>query len=307
MQINTVGSDYLGRKFEIIFNTNPIGLREFGEDNSDLTFLVLGDSFTANPTAGDKDMWYSIFAEKLSLATGKKIRILAGGGGGYGTYQNLLLLELLKPKIQIDAFVLQFCENDYQNNLFEWEKKSIVLNQIMNRPYALFENDDILYYRLEGKFALFYRKITNNLEIGKALNGLYRKIRRKIYGSWWAPMSYNELTDFQLKSIKVTEKLLKKIRLSLSDTPSFLVNCSESLNQSIFHKKWIQIAKNAGFITLTEPSIFVNKVQLSKKDKNSSLLEYLHGDGGHLSDSGNRMFGMLAADEFLRNDLVFWE
>jgi lysophospholipase L1-like esterase len=306
-QIEIVGLDYTGRKYEIVHKTNAIGLREFGENESDLTFLVLGDSFTADPTAGNSDMWFSVFAQRLSLATGHKINVLAGGGGGYGTYQNLLLLESLKSKVKIDAFVLQFCENDYQNNTLEWERKTIVWNQIFNRPYASFESDDILFSKLEGIFPFLYRKITNNLEIGKALDNLFQKIRRKLYGDWWAPINNDELTNFHLKSIEVTEKLLKKIRFTVADTPSFLVNCSESPKQNILHRKWIQLAKNAGFITLTEPSIFVDKVQRSKKDKNSSLHIYLNGDGGHLSDLGNHKFGMLAADEFLKNDLVFWD
>jgi len=131
--VTKMGSDFAGREYPVVHKTNSLGLRAAGADNSDLTFLVLGDSFTADPTASNNQMWFATFAQQLESVTGRKIRVFAGGGGGYGTYQNLLLLESLMPALKFDALILQFCENDYQNN------------SLLNAVNSIVKNDDVAF------------------------------------------------------------------------------------------------------------------------------------------------------------------
>jgi hypothetical protein len=75
-------------EYKALITTNELGLRESGrKDNPQLTILVLGDSFTADPVAGNEDMWYvaaSRDLERLSGLEKNSIRTLAGGGSGYG-------------------------------------------------------------------------------------------------------------------------------------------------------------------------------------------------------------------------------
>src|SRR5262249_45496492 len=89
-------------EYKALVTTNELGLRASGrKDNPQLTILILGDSFTADPTSGNEDMWYvaaSRDLEKLSGLEKNSIRTLGGGGGGYGTFQELLLLKQLKQK-----------------------------------------------------------------------------------------------------------------------------------------------------------------------------------------------------------------
>ena len=54
----------------------------------------------------------------------------------WGTYQNLLLARDLSKILKPDMFILQFCFNDYTNNLYEWEKHSVYRNQFLRRPYG---------------------------------------------------------------------------------------------------------------------------------------------------------------------------
>ena len=55
---------------------------------------------------------------------------------GWGTYQSLLLARDLSKILKPDMFILQFCHNDYMNNLYEWERHSLHRNQFFRRPYG---------------------------------------------------------------------------------------------------------------------------------------------------------------------------
>src|SRR5262245_43742499 len=108
-------------EYKALITTNELGLRESGsKENPQLTILILGDSFTADPVAGNEDMWYvaaSRDLERLSGLEKNTIRTLGGGGSGYGTLQELLLLKQLKQKISPDLLVLQFSSTtDFMDN-----------------------------------------------------------------------------------------------------------------------------------------------------------------------------------------------
>lgn len=134
-----------GKEYEVAFSTNVHGVRTFGmNDHAPVRILVLGDSFTAEPFASDDRMWYSKMAERLSVLAERPLDdfyVIAGGAGGYGTYQQVLLSEALVDKVDPTVFILQFCVNDFVNNHLEWESESLVRNQYLRRPFVSIRSD----------------------------------------------------------------------------------------------------------------------------------------------------------------------
>lgn len=286
-----------GDSYEVNFITNELGLRAHIKEPSDLTLLVLGDSFTASPYASNDQMWYSIFTKLLERKIKKEISIIAGGQGGWGTYQNLLLAKNLLKKVDPDIFILQFCSNDYANNLYEWESTSSVYHQYLNRPYAEFKNNEVISFRANGVKATLYRTFVNNSRVLSKTSSLlenYFSANPDIYNP---KISEKKLNEYISKSLKITSILLKNISEVIGDRPKFMVNCFENNHLSL-RGKWKQLAHEAGFLILEQPSLFVEKIQ--RKDE-PNLFHYLNQDGGHLSDTGNGLFGEILFKEFVEN------
>ena len=62
--------------------------------------------------------------KKLENELNIKINIFASGGGGYSSTQEYLAFKQAIQSVKPDFLILQFCINDFQNNLLEWEKKN---------------------------------------------------------------------------------------------------------------------------------------------------------------------------------------
>ena len=122
--------DSLGNKYNITYSTNKYGFRAWGNLNSKKTkILCIGDSFTGDPNMSDED---SYFWQVGKLTNSE---VFAYGASGYGTLQELMVLQKYGMMIDPDIFILQFCGNDFENNSMSWEDKSIARNQKYLRPY----------------------------------------------------------------------------------------------------------------------------------------------------------------------------
>ena len=156
---------YSGDNYEVIYRTNELGLRANIKETSDATILVLGDSFTAGPYASNNEMWFSAFTKLLESKIRKDISIIAGGDGAWGTYQSFLLAEKILEKIEPDVFILQFCSNDYGNNLYDWESITSSTNHYFNRPYPELINNKLFSFRDNSIRARLYRAFFNNSRV----------------------------------------------------------------------------------------------------------------------------------------------
>jgi len=103
------------------------GFRVFGDPSSSRTrILVLGDSYTEAATVSDGETYY----ERLGRAR-SDLEVFAIGGGGYGTLQEYLLLDEIRP----DLVLVQMHPNDLINNSHALESRSTTDNNQMTRPY----------------------------------------------------------------------------------------------------------------------------------------------------------------------------
>jgi lysophospholipase L1-like esterase len=280
-----------GKTYLVSFRTNKIGLRYFGEnDKAPIKILVLGDSYTMDPYASDDRMWYAKMTQRIAERTHRPLRdfyVLAGGTGGWGTYQELLLSERLSHTIKPNLFVLQFCSNDFQNNSYEWETKTIVRGQYMRRPYASLDAQGPKY--VPGIIAAIYRSFIGESRLFNRIDGVIGGMQFRSYGGYARPLPDALEKKYERDSIPLTKMLLTKLRENYRDIPALMVNCDA--NEIGPNKVWKTIAQDAGFIPLSGPSDFIRSLKPNEQK------DYLLADGSHLSDEGNQLYGAIAGDE----------
>jgi hypothetical protein len=93
--------------------------------------LVLGDSFTEGLSVPSEKMWFSYLR---NVFPGRQV--IAYGGLGYGTLQELVVLEdYLSKGIRPSLVVLQLCSNDIINNYYPLEVLSYSQRPPAPRPY----------------------------------------------------------------------------------------------------------------------------------------------------------------------------
>ena len=262
------------KEYFINFKTSNVeGFREFPIKKYAQNILILGDSFTAGPFASNTEMYYSYLKKKFD---DEEIYFnwFVGGGGGYSTLQQFLLLEKYVKQIQPDIFIHQFCENDFENNSKIIEKNSILRNQYFFRPY--YENGKIVYdtsfqgkiYKYIYKNSFFFRKIDRILMLHN-----YKK-KQNYYNK--------QILDKELSNAKdITQKIFNLIRETLGDEVLYIsFNCSSK--NKMKKKFWQEIVKKINGHAISKPSDKLIEHEGTGKD-----IYYM--DGVHLNKLGNEL------------------
>jgi hypothetical protein len=277
-----------GKEYSVSFATNDQALRVFGSAKAPIKILVLGDSFTADPYASNDRMWYVAMIKSLAPRLHRPesdFTLMGAGGGGWGTYQNLLLSEDLATRIKPDLFVLQFCSNDFQNNSYEWESKGVVRGQFMRRPFFDAQTGRPKY--ATGLMAEIYRSFAGELRLFNRIDSFIGKMQFQRYGGYTQPLPPEIINVYERDSIRVTQRLLTRLR-GLYKAPAVMVNCDGEATGPNRH--WKDIARGAGFIPLGGPSDFLRSVRPEARKG------IFNSDGSHLSEEGNRIYGVIAGD-----------
>ena len=93
--------------------------------------LFIGDSYTHGHEVSAGEAYYDVVEE---LADGR-YSVYASGVSGYGTLQELLLLEEIHSEVQPDIVVWQLCSNDVLDNVFELDRAQFPIAPPYRRPY----------------------------------------------------------------------------------------------------------------------------------------------------------------------------
>jgi hypothetical protein len=108
------------------------GFRLFGDLTSDRPrVFVIGDSFTQAPEDASDDKTYYSGLKALGL------EVFAYGGSGYGSLQELMILDRYYNLVKPDLIVWQYSTNDLVNNSSELETASSINNNGTVRPYLI--------------------------------------------------------------------------------------------------------------------------------------------------------------------------
>ena len=122
--------DASGSAYRARVSTERDGFRRFPEAYGGPCILIVGDSFTHAIEVGDERAFWAVFARRHPDHA-----VFAIGAGGYGTLQEALLLEQVRPRVRPHIVIWQLCDNDLSDNLFEAERRSVRHNNLTRRPY----------------------------------------------------------------------------------------------------------------------------------------------------------------------------
>lgn len=292
LQLKTTQQTLSGQPYEVSYSTDGDGLRVFGKNvDAPIQILVLGDSFTAGAYASNDKMWFARLVEELAKYSGRSIDdfyVRAGGAGGYGTYQNVLLSKEYASKLKPTLFIHQFCSNDFDNNHYELEADSIYWGQYLLRPYASLNNDLATYHT--GIYNQAIKLLDGRSRIFSRLAGHIQGLQYRLYGGSWGNLSAAQIKQYQAESVQLTNKLLKTLRQQWAGVPSVMVTCAEDENGD-----WRTLAENAGFLPVGVSS---DSLIRAKPVQNPDLY---NSDGGHLSDKGNQLWGQELAQSLFNS------
>ncbi len=277
------------KKYSTIFSTNKNGNLEFnlnGGYEKTIEILIIGDSFSTDPLVSNEKFWHSVMSKKISEINKININTTISGGGGYGTLQQLLIsnkLQFLNP----DIFILQFCINDFENNILDWEKKNYRFSQYFWRPYLDLDSKQIYYEKNIFKLILKPFKDSRLLSVFLSRSGFLAE-------KYFSDTIQNDKEMFE-SSLKTTKYLLQKIYQNFPLSKKIILNCKQATNFP--DTEWKKIGNEIGYIVISEN----NKVIENAKNKN---LDIFNIDGGHYNELGNKIFGEAIADEIEKRKLL---
>ncbi len=261
--------------YELNFSTDDRGFRMFGDPNSEKKkVLFIGDSFTHAIEVSNDKTYFGLIADSID------IEVFAYGCRGYNTLQEWLFLEKYLPVIQPDLVVLQFCSNDFINNHFELERRSLYNNNRRYRPYL--QSDESIVFKAPAKIgwqwlsdrSMFFDFIFSRLE--RVLDPFLLKedaseTRITTLGKDHPPFA---------ASVQVTERLLRRFRDTLLPEARllvFTVDHTEPFLSEISHICYRLDVPFAGFI----PN------RLDERIANGETVMAL--DGAHWNETGHRV------------------
>tara|TARA_B100000787_G_scaffold170272_1_gene165491 strand:+ start:896 stop:1870 length:975 start_codon:yes stop_codon:yes gene_type:complete len=266
------------------FTSDVKGFREFDKKRlHKKNILIIGDSYTAGPFASNNKMYYSHLKKKLENK-GLFFNWFVGGGGGYGTLQQYLLIKKNLDVIKPDLFIHQFCENDFENNSKVIEKNSILRNQYYFRPYL--HNKKIIYDTTNiGKI---YKFIYRNSYLFKKIDKIISSYQYKKNGYYNKKIYENNIDN----SLKITSEIFGMIKSLIGANTMYVsINCSSK--NIVKFQQWKNILDKHNIVALTVPNKSLEILTQNNED-------IYYTDGAHLNEYGNKIFGEKIYEELIK-------
>lgn len=196
-----------GSQYSVQYRTYNGGFRYFGDPMSvNIKIFVIGDSFTHAVEVSNDLAYYSM----LQGAFMAPIELFAFGAGGYGTLQQLMVLDKYIDHIRPHIVLLQLCSNDFINNSFALEKSSLINNNGMRRPY-IDQNGALFYDIPKAGISLFVRRINSRFAywLLLRLNMLVADLRIEETIETEIQIEGRSHPGFQ-RAVSITEDLVKR-------------------------------------------------------------------------------------------------
>lgn len=279
-----------GKEYSAHFQTNDFGFRAYGK-NSEKSFkiLVLGDSFTGDAFTSNDEAWFAVMAKKLEgnkKQSPSSVTVWAGGSGGYGTLQELILAKRVKKVFNPDALILQFCSNDFGDNHLQWQGNTVLRQLYLRRPYM--NSEGKIEFSQDILAPLYRSFLFQNSRLINKFDSYINFVEFMYFGGYQKNIDSDLVKKYEAESLKITQQLLINLANEFPRIPKVMVNCSS--DQEGLNSFWQTLGKAAGFITISKPSETIKKKLASGED-------LVHADGGHWNQAGNRVFGETLYDE----------
>jgi len=257
------------------------GKKVFGDTaTKKYKIFVVGDSITDGLNVAEKDMYYSIIGKELDA------EIFVYAGGGYGTLQEYMVIDRYFDKIKPDLVILQTCNNDFINNLWDLESASFFNNNLMIRPYLINEKIEYRFPKRHGKLRIFLSSnsrisyyLTRRIDMlfaGLAKKGLVKSVEKHI-------RERGTSFDKFKKAVEVTDNLMAKIKSRVGKTPIVAFTFGEKERfKMIFQKNDIEF-----FGDMNE--------EVQKEEIKSGKMRLK--DNSHWDTKGQQLCGQILAGE----------
>lgn len=234
------------RSKQVQYATGPYGARVWGDTLSEKPrILFVGDSYTQAVEVSNEALYYYKLADQLP-----DFEVFGVGQAGFGSLQELRLIQEMMPVIQPDIVILQVCDNDFLDN--HWELILAATYQVsLARPYL---------------------RPSGEIETQDRAKVLSKWEKRSALVAWWyrwkssqnPPSSAESLIakrglDYPLyaESVRITQQLLAEIQAVLGDNVLFLVfNASYFVPQS---NDFAQICQQLGIPFSVTPALAVKR------------------------------------------------
>ncbi len=136
-------------QFTVQLDFNPMGLRDprqaYAKPPGTFRILALGDSYVEASQVQARDTASARLEAMLGSTLGRPVEVINGGVFGFGTAQELILLDEEGVKYQPDLVVLFFCHcNDIANNNYRLELIKGELSRALKPYYDLKDDSDEL-------------------------------------------------------------------------------------------------------------------------------------------------------------------
>jgi lysophospholipase L1-like esterase len=192
------------------------GRRVFGDPTTTRSkLLVLGDSMTYGKEIPTLDLYCARLGALLD------VEVFAYGGPGYGTLQELLVLERYLPLVRPDMILLQVSSNDFINNSWPLERASFHNANMMARPYLM---GDSIRMRFPSRLEILSPTIEYS-RLGRLLVMEGARLGTELNRRGWLRSAEDEIAarglgdePFRL-AVTITEAIIAKMVARLGPIP----------------------------------------------------------------------------------------
>ncbi|MFC1711877.1 SGNH/GDSL hydrolase family protein [Patescibacteria group bacterium] len=281
LNINDYKDDVLGWKGKMIFGSLETVKRKI---------FIIGDSFTDGNGVSEEDMYYSKIKNSLD------VELFIYGGIGYGTLQELLVLERYINSVNPDLILIQITSNDIINNNVELERRSIH-NNLLLRPYYIRSRVQMLY--------------PSTLGLTRYYLTLHSRLLQRIF----------EKTD-TIRSTLVDKQIIRTIDTDINEKGSSMQEYKNAVEiTDILISKIISIAGNVPVLFMPavpyEPYYSALKHIVEKRngywieeplinitDRIMNGENVLQDDGCHWNELGHKYVGEVLSNKLIDYNLI---
>lgn len=264
------------------------GFKRWGDVNTrKKKMLILGDSFTEMFWVSNGEEWYSYLEKEFG-----DMEFFVFGKGGFGSLQEYMILDDFIDEIRPQSILIEFCNNDLSDNLYDWDRANYARGKRITRPY--FERGKIIYRKPEPfpelrKFsAIADRALTfyDNFIYEKSLPEFL--LSKKMSAFPRIPVEDQKFFEPKIfkKAAVVTQDIYSMIRARAGDTlPIYLMYASEKnpfLEQLCARNHLIKI-----------PGV---TAEFREKEKEGVCLRVVND--GHWNKLGNTLVGQKVVEHF---------
>jgi len=201
-----------GVEHVVSYSSVAKGFRMYGDVTTKRRkLLIIGDSFTQAVNVTTGKTYGALLGDSLDM------EVFSYGAGGFGTLQELLVLQDVVETIDPHVVLLQFCSNDFINNSFELESRSTINNNRLVRPYSTADGGVVHrnpFYRNE-----FLAKLGRSQLFNVAANPVLFSMRTSVESI--LPETPTD-ADF-VRSVAVTRSLIARMRETLGSEATLYV------------------------------------------------------------------------------------